>query len=168
MKYEIERRFLLKAIPDVVVEETILIEQFYLKNKDIWERVRFCESNKRGIFYLHTVKTFVSKSVNLEKEKTISEKEFLEFKNNCFTKTDSRFIKKQRNIISYEDLKWEVDIFENGYKLIIAEIEIPKKNYPLVIPDYINDVLLMEVTGIKNFSNKSLSLKISEKNKYLK
>ena len=78
----------------------------------------------------------------------------------------SRFINKVRYIYKDGDLKWEVDLFDNGYKLIIAEIEIPKKRYKLNIPDFIKDVLLLEVTGLKQFSNRNLSLNIKEINKY--
>jgi hypothetical protein len=58
------------------------------------------------------------------------------------------------------ELKWEVDKFGNDYRLIIAEIEIPKKNFKISFPDYITEMLLLEVTGIKQFSNRSLSLQI--------
>jgi CYTH domain-containing protein len=46
--------------------------------------------------------------------------------------------------------------------LIIAEIEIPTKDYEVIIPDYLKELVLIEVTGMKPFSNRSLSLKIKK------
>ena len=51
-----------------------------------------------------------------------------------------------------------VDKFDGH--LIIAEIEIPEQDYEVVIPDYIKKRVIIEVTGIKQFSNKNLSNKI--------
>jgi CYTH domain-containing protein len=41
--------------------------------------------------------------------------------------------------------------------LIVAEIEIPTIDYTVEMPDFIKDKLLIEVTGLKQFSNKNLS-----------
>ena len=89
--------------------------------------------------------------------------EFNAFKLRCFQKnTESKFIEKVRHIYPDGNLFWEVDIFGNGYELIIAEIEIPKKTFKLTIPDFIKEVNLLEVTGLKQFSNRNLSLKITK------
>ena len=46
MSIEIERKFLLKSIPDLLPVEKIKIDQFYFKNKDgVWERARQCDSD---------------------------------------------------------------------------------------------------------------------------
>jgi CYTH domain-containing protein len=42
----------------------------------------------------------------------------------------------------------------------VAEIEIPKKTFKVKIPDFIKSKMLLEVTGLKQFSNKNLSNKI--------
>jgi CYTH domain-containing protein len=42
----------------------------------------------------------------------------------------------------------------------VAEIEIPTKNHKVNIPNFIADKLLLEVTGLKQFSNRNLSNKI--------
>ena len=44
----------------------------------------------------------------------------------------------------------------------LFEIEIPKKTYKLTLPDFIKEVNLLEVTGLKQFSNRNLSLKITK------
>jgi len=162
MKLEIERKFLLKSMPDIPPAEIVKIDQFYLKN-DIgtWERARSWDSNTKGKCWIHTVKKSVSKGVNLEDERFLTEKEFKEFKSKCLlSTTESRFISKERWIYPDGNLYWEVDIFNSGHHLIVAEIEIPTKNYKVNIPKFIDDKLLLEVTGLKQFSNRNLSNKI--------
>jgi len=158
MKIEIERKFLLKSIPDLKPEETIEIFQWYRKNsKGIWERARSCYSDKIGFYFVHTIKRNISKGVNEEDEKFITSDEFNKFVKKCKNSNQSRYISKERLIYSHGDLKWEVDVFNNGHHLIVAEIEIPYLDYEVDIPDFISNKLLMEVTGLKQFSNKNLS-----------
>lgn len=164
MKLEIERKFLLKSVPDIKPVEIIKIEQFYFKNsKGIWERARSWHSDKNGMKYIHTVKKSVSKGVNLEDEYYMTSEQFQEFKNHCFSCDEYRHISKERWIYPDGPLFWEVDVFNSGYNLIIAEIEIPIKSYKLTIPDFIKDKMLLEVTEMKQFSNRSLSKKIINK-----
>lgn len=163
VKLEIERKFLLKSLPKIKPSESVEIDQYYLKNSHgIWERARTWVSDNGDIKYIHTVKKTISKGVNMEDEYLMSEEQYLDFKNKCnLPKSDSRFIKKIRYIFPSGDLYWEVDQFDNGYQLIVAEIETPTKGYKLTIPDFIKEVMLLEVTGLKQFNNKNLSLKIN-------
>ena len=161
-KLEIERKFLLKSLPSIPPTDSIKIEQFYLKKGRIWERVRSWVPLNGDIKYIHTIKKSISKGVCMEDENIISQEDFLGFKLECLsTGSESRSINKTRHIFPSSDgLYWEVDEFHNGYKLIVAEIEIPKKTYKINIPEFMSDLILMEVTGIKNFSNRNLSLEI--------
>lgn len=160
-KIEIERKFLLKSLPTIPPDKSIEIDQFYLKNsKGIWERVRKWEVDE-DIKYIHTIKKSISKLENIEDETEVSEDFYLLFKSKCESSKDSRFIKKTRHIFSHGELIWEIDEFHNGYKLIIGEIEIPKKDYKLQIPKYIKDLVLLEVSGMVQFSNRNLSLSIN-------
>ena len=173
IKLEIERKFLLKALPVRAYDDKITIDQYYWKNKsNIWERARTYHSEKYGDSYIHTIKKSVSKMSNMEDEKELTQEEFNLFKNKCMNDpTSSKYINKERYIYKCDDiknpnLKWEVDVFDNGYHLIVAEFEIPNKSYKINVPGYISDVLLLEVTGLKQFSNRALSLNISDINKY--
>lgn len=163
-KIEIERKFLLKSLPEIAPEDSIDIEQLYLYRDNIWERVRSWKSKKTGeVKFIHTIKTSISKSANIEDEKLITKEDFDIFKSQCFLpESQSLQIFKTRHLYPHGKLCWEVDEFHNNYKLIIAELEIPKKNYQISIPDYISDLILLEVTGVKQFSNRSLSLKIKK------
>ena len=160
---EIERKFLLKSLPSIEPDDKVRIDQFYWKNKQgTWERARTWFSNKDGNKYIHTIKKSISKGVNLENEREMTHEEFSSFKNRCHQPNqDSKFISKERWIYKDGPLKWEVDIFNNGYSLIVAEIELPKKRHQIKFPKFIEEVKLMEVTGKKQFSNRSLSLKIN-------
>jgi CYTH domain-containing protein len=159
MKIEIERKFLLKSIPEVKPDEVIEIFQWYRKNsKEIWERARSCYSDKNGFYFVHTIKKTIGKGINEEDEKFITSDEFNKFVEKCKKdKSQSRYISKERLVYQQGDLKWEVDVFNNGHHLIVAEIEIPTVDYEIEIPVFIKDKLLMEVTGLKQFSNKNLS-----------
>jgi CYTH domain-containing protein len=164
MKLEIEKKFLLKSIPEKSPDEIIKIDQWYNKNNsNIWERARKCESSINGTYYIHTIKKTISKGVNLEDEKELSKSEYDSFVKNCKTGlTESRFITKERYVYNIDSLKWEVDIFHSGHHLVIAELEIPKKTFKYKMPLFILDKLLLEVTGLKQFSNKNLSNKIEK------
>lgn len=159
---EIERKFLLKAMPDVLPTEKVKIDQFYFKNvQGIWERVRQWNSNVYGKKWIHTVKTKISNFSNEEVEKDITKKEYEKFKKRCRqNKSNSRYIKKERFIYLDGDLYWEVDIFKDKCHIIIAEIEIPSEDYDLNIPEFISKKALLEVSGLKQFSNRSLSVKL--------
>ncbi len=158
---EIERKFLLKSIPDGKPSETIKIKQWYLKVDGIWERARSMESNISGIKWVHTIKTRISDSSNIEEERDLSKDEFDDFVKRCKgSKQNAKYITKQRRIYPDGDLKWEVDVFSQKCHIIVAEVEIPTEDYELAIPDFIQKKNLLEVTGMKQFSNRSLSNRI--------
>jgi|LauGreDrversion4_2_1035121.scaffolds.fasta_scaffold54239_4 hypothetical protein len=159
---EIERKFLLKAMPDLIPTDIIKIDQFYFKNnKGVWERVRQYNSNVTGLKWIHTIKNRINELSNEEIEKEISKKEYDKFKTKCYAnKLNARHIRKERWIYPDGNLKWEVDLFKDNYHLIIAEIEIPSEDYNLVLPEFISKKSLLEVTGMKQFSNRSLSIKL--------
>ena len=162
-KLEIERKFLLKGMPSEQPLDIIDIDQWYLKNKyGIWERARTWNSDLNGLKWIHTIKTPISKGIQEEVERDLTEEEFDKFVKKCKLKTEeSRFITKQRWIYPIEkELYWEVDMFDTGHHLVVAEIELPKKNTKFTTPEFIREKILIEVTGMKQFSNKNLSNKL--------
>ena len=80
---EIERKFLLKAIPDLKPTEVIKIKQWYLKVDGIWERARSMDSNIYGIKWVHTIKTRISDISNIEEEYDMDKDAFDYFVNLC-------------------------------------------------------------------------------------
>lgn len=158
---EIERKFLLKAIPDLKPTEVIKIKQWYLKIEGIWERARSMDSNIYGIKWVHTIKTRISDISNIEEEWDMNKDEFDDFVKRCkSSKQNARFITKERRIYPDGELKWEVDVFSQKCHIIVAEIEIPTEDYELEIPEFIQKKSLLEVTGLKQFSNRSLSNRV--------
>jgi CYTH domain-containing protein len=159
---EIERKFIVKSLPSIDPDEILEIDQYYWKNgSGIWERARTYHSNVTGDYYMHTIKRPISRGVCEEIEHQLTKEEFDEFKVVALSEgEEARFIRKERWVYKDGILKWEIDKFKSGYNLIIAEVEIPKKSYRIKFPQFIKDIKLLEVTGLKQFSNRNLSLKI--------
>jgi len=157
---EIERRFLLKMAPKKLggFSKNLTIEQHYLSEKDadIVERVRETVSrfsDKETTFH-HTTKERISEMSVREIEKEITEEQF---DNYLETKGSKRSIGKTRVVKDTEDgLKWEIDVFSN-VSLVIAEIEIPSEDYDLKIPEWLEPYIIMEITGMHQFSNSNLA-----------
>jgi CYTH domain-containing protein len=162
--YEIERKFLLKQLPEVKYDEIIYIKQYYLESGDGYsDRVRKIEG-RGGVIYQRTKKIRKFERANEEIENEISENKFNKLKKKAISK-----IEKYRHIINNGEFRWEIDNFKN-INLIIGEIEIVVNdkeanqaiskinNFPL--PDFITDKLIMEVSDFKPFSNKRLAVPI--------
>jgi predicted NAD-dependent protein-ADP-ribosyltransferase YbiA (DUF1768 family)/CYTH domain-containing protein len=175
---EIERRFLLKSIPPLKYSAEYKIEQYYMPLEDgKVERVRALytiEGQLTNTFgqvqgdnvvkrkYIHTIKKPTDGLGMIETERFLDLIEFTLFKD----KSD-RAIYKTRYVLPHSnvqptaadkkhDLKWEIDKFDS-MDLAIAEIEIPSEDYELVIPDSIKPYIIMEITGMKQFSNSNLA-----------
>ena len=104
---EIERKFLLKSIPDIKPNEIIKIKQWYLKINGIWERARSMDSNLSGVKWVHTIKTRISDCSNIEEERELTKKEFEDFIKLCkSSKQNAKYITKERRIHIHDNLKW--------------------------------------------------------------
>lgn len=172
MKKEIERKFLLKALPTIYNYFEVEIQniiQYYYFSDNVWKRIRKIESNTCGNpsknIYLHTIKTYKD-GICYEDETNYSYEEYMSLMSEINSgKYECRAIMKTRYIYptdfeadfegEIKKLKWEIDVF--NFSLIIAEIEIPDINHPIEIPEYIKNNIIYEVTSINEFSNRSLS-----------
>ncbi len=155
-KLEIERRFLLKGLPNEIslddFDDTIRIWQYYLPNG---VRLRYQSSNINGSKYFHTEKTPTDNPmVDIELDYEISELEYHETYNNANGNVKS--IWKTRYIKYVGDLKYEIDVF-HYQTLTIVEVELPSVDYPLTLPDFIQKNLLLEVTEMRQFKNINLA-----------
>ena len=159
---EIEKRLLLKRLPldDSLFDEIQYIEQFYTptgryRKIELWNK----KPGNLVTKYIHTIKKAVSKGVSEENEVEISLLEFT----NAIKKT-TKFISKNRYIKKAGKYKWEIDEFVD-LCLIIAEIEVKtKKELKTVkLPKYIKETMILDVTGIKVFSNFNLAEKHTHK-----
>lgn len=154
MPLEIERRLLLKKIPDVKFDECHEIIQVYCPNGrfrhaciNVFSQPIMCDK------YTRTVKKRIGKGINEEIEVEISKKEFKSEMKRC-----TKIIHKTRYIKNVGKRKWEVDVFDFLY-LIIAEVEVRSKKElkTVTIPKFIKDQLICDVTGRNEFSNFNLA-----------
>lgn len=158
---EIERKYLIK-MPDIsVLENTfdvnkVNIIQTYLKSDDgIERRVR-----QRGLgnefSYYYTEKTGDGIS-RVEKEKRISEKEYL-----CFlmdADTSLRQIRKDRYCFVYENNYIELDIYPFWDDYAIVEVELTNENESVKLPSCVE--VVREVTFDNKFKNRSLASNVN-------
>ena len=164
MALEIERKFLLKQIPNRAPDKHYEIKQYYCEDKKSERNFRLRhitwwenEGKTKKEQYIETVKRRIKPGVYEENETELSISEF----QTRMKYAKSYLIKSRYIYIVSKKLKWEIDIFSE-MRLVLAEIEIPKMNYKIKIPDYIKDVLIMEVTKFDEFTNKALASSIKK------
>ena len=149
MAFEIERRFLIKNDNwKEFITKKIFIEQGYLtKSLDDWIiRIRFT-----GKEFKIALKKHIENFTSFEYEYSIPRKDGETIMSNL-----SNTIKKERFCLEVEKKFWIVDCFkENNYPLEIAEIELSNEKEDLILPSFVSK----EITGLKHYSNFSLSSK---------
>ena len=149
MALEIERRFLIKNDNwKKYISKRIFIEQGYLSESlDGWIiRIRLT-----GKDFKIALKKHIKNFTNFEFEYSIPQKDGETIMSNL-----SSTIKKERFFLEVEKKFWVVDCFkENNYPLEIAEIELSNAKENLSLPSFVS----REITGLKNYSNFSLSSK---------
>jgi len=154
-KLEIERRWLLKELPILKFDEFSSIRQYYTPAG------RFRELyNGSEYFYYFTIKTTIAVGINKEEETQITKGQFDEA-----IKTATSYICKDRRKYKDNGLIYEFDsiLLSNDNtipSLYIMEVELDDINQPITIPNIIQDVIIREITGEKQYSNFALSIKI--------
>lgn len=147
---EIERKFLLKRFPKLEKINTVYqIQQWY--HSDGFRYRYQVEIPNGDVKIFKTRKTNISKGVNQEEETILSQNEF-----NELDLSNSLSVKKIRTVLKYKGHKLEIDKYE-GLNIVILEVELEDLNEKIPMPKYIDKEILYEVTGIKEFSNKSLA-----------
>ncbi len=149
MALEIERRFLIKNDNwKEFITKKIFIEQGYLsKSCDDWIiRIRLT-----GKDFKIALKKHIKNFTNFEFEYSIPRKDGESIMSNL-----SNTIKKERYFLEFEKKSWIIDCFkENNYPLEIAEIELSNEEENFSLPSFISK----EITGVRHYSNFSLSYK---------
>jgi len=146
MGKEIERKFLVKEIPDLNAYPYKCLEQGYLSVNPV-VRVR----KEDDTYYL----TYKGKGFLEREEYNLPlNRESYE---HLIAKADGRIIKKKRYLIPYAKYTIELDVFEGELApLIFAEVEFETKEEALAFtpPEW----FLEDVTENKNYSNAYLAL----------
>lgn len=161
MSFEIERKFLVRSDDwRKLVTSRNQIRQAYLDmNPKVSIRVRIRDNSKATL----SLKSASSSLRRLELEYDIPtlEAEAL------IPLRQGNVIEKTRHVVPYgaaqnadasaagEKLAWEVDEFSGANSgLLIAEIELPREDYPVELPPWIGP----EVTGQSQYYNGSLAM----------
>ena len=147
MSLEIERRFLIKndQWKEFITHKTF-IEQGYLSYdlEDWIIRIRFNGKNFKIALKKH-IKNFT----NYEYEYLIPTSEGEEIMT-----TLTNTIKKERFFLEVDHQNWIIDCFKDkNFPLEIAEIELNEEKEDFILPSFLS----REITGLKNFTNFSLT-----------
>lgn len=148
---EIERKFLLKGLPETMPEATsVTIEQGYLPGERLVERLRAIEVNRERM-YFRTVKIGAGLvRTELEEETTA------EVFKSMWPLTKGKRLTKRRHRVADGDLAWEIDEFTDR-ALVLAEIELPSADTAVEIPDWLEPFVDREVTGDVAYLNSTLA-----------
>jgi len=148
---EIERKFLLRALPPAVRQiAPAHIRQGYLPGVRLVERLR--EVRRDGdTAWFRTVKSGTG-VVRMELEEETSRELFEEI----WPLTAGRRVIKRRYRMPVVGLTWEIDEFLDR-ELVLAEVELPSPATPVEPPDWLAPLLVREVTDEPAFSNASLA-----------
>jgi CYTH domain-containing protein len=158
MNLEIERRWLLKKVPNYLDDfETLVITQYYTTSG------RYRKTSKPIVdgvpqkdVYHHTIKNHISEGICEEIEKEIDADTFKEA-----VKTSHKVLCKFRYVYKANGLKYEIDyLYVNRQDYVFLEIELTDINQSIVIPDFINDLIVKEITGDKTLSNFALATNV--------
>lgn len=144
MPLEIERKYLVKPeLLQLPNEGKKLIQGYVWSDPDKSLRIRIA-GNKA----LLTIKTGTNPLRRSEFEYEIPMKDANELLVLCESK-----IEKIRYLIKYENLLWEIDVFEGENKgLIVAEVELSSEEQEINLPNWINT----EVTKDPKYLNVEL------------
>ena len=156
---EIERKYIIR-MPDISVlktqpEYTVSdITQIYVTPVDCdTHRVRRRAYPDRVLF-VETRKTRIDSISVTEIEGEISETRFNELRDSILD--GSSPVIKTRHTFLYEGQIFEIDIYPQWKNTAIMETELKDREERAKIPEFIE--ILREVTGIKEYSNASMSM----------
>lgn len=152
MHIEIERKYLLSALPAFPRTAAVLeIDQGYLPGTNLVERLRREVSREGVVRYFRTVK--VGSGVErIELEDETEQRIF----DHLWLLTEGRRLRKRRYVVPNGDDLWEVDEFLDR-TLVLAELEIPRADSAIAIPDWLKPALVREVTHEREYTNRSLA-----------
>lgn len=156
--FEIERKFLLKGIPDFSLDifrnaQRIDVEQFYLiSSNDEEVRVRR-RTQEDSSTYFKTKKRRISDLMRHETERFIRAIDYLEAHKTQLPRT--RIIRKDRYCFIWRNQYFELDVFRDPPGLCLLEIELTEENDQVELPPGL--AIEREVTDDKTYSNRALA-----------
>ena len=163
---EIERKYIimkpdveiLRALPGYTVSE---ITQTYLTSTDgSTRRVRKRDFGDH-VIYTETKKIRIDKISSEEREREISEEEYLGMLSE--KRSDSRPVEKTRHTFKYMGHTVEIDIYPRWKSTCIMETELESREEEVIYPPLIK--IVREVTGEKRYSNAAMAREFPEEPK---
>ena len=146
--YEIERKYLLRAMPRLPAGARVLrIDQGWIPGTRLKERLRRVREGDCTTYY-RTVK-LGSGLKRLEIEEETTEAVFRAL----WRLTRGKRIRKVRYVV---DDRWEIDRF-TGRELVLAEIELAYEEERVQVPEWLAPFVDREVTGDIRYTNYSLA-----------
>ena len=152
MSVEIERKYLLRSLPQMPAAEDVLdVDQGYIPGVNVRERVRRQRSRSGTTRFFRTIKMGVG-VVRTELEDETDERTF----NAMWPLTEGRRVRKRRHVVRHGEDVWEIDEFLDR-QLVLAELELDREDAPITMPDWLRAVLEREVTHDPGYTNRSLA-----------
>lgn len=150
---EIERKYLLNALPMLgSVVRAVEVDQGYLPGARINERVRRVKDSAGALTYFRTVKAGSGlERIEIEEEMT---REFFEA---VWPLTRGARVHKRRYYVPDGDVTWEIDEFLDRPDLWLAEVELRHAEQQVRVPEWLQPVLVREVTLEKAYTNYALA-----------
>lgn len=153
-KFVVDRGLYEKFLQNHKPEKYVKISQFYIPALNGTFRLRRSMNENFQFSYFVTLKKYISDGVNEEIEVNIDSNTAYEILNAVKGITG---VIKVRRVFNINDKRWEIDSFEGGVDLTLAEVELDNLNEDIILPVFIDE----EVTGNKDFSNESISSKLA-------
>ena len=148
---EIERKYLLRAFPERARSAPARdIAQGYLPGVRLVERLRRTDDGGQRRHF-RTVKLGTGMTrVEIEEECSA------ELFDALWPLTDGRRLRKVRHLVPDGALTWEVDRFTDR-DLVLAEVELATADQEITVPEWLQAVLIREVTGEDAYVNSNLA-----------
>lgn len=156
---EIERKFLLKARPDLKAKvfgdmAKASIEQMYLRFADKHARIRKMTQGSYSSYYFTTKTNFLGSRVSREEEeRRIGALDYWYLARDRDPATT--VIKKNRHYFVWKDQYFSLDVFQKPKPLNMLEIELLGENDDVDLPPFLE--IDREVTGDHGYSNYSIA-----------
>ncbi len=156
---EIERKYLIR-MPDpetltARADRVLEIEQVYLKSADPDVGARIRKTVENGVTtYRKTEKQTISPVVRIEREYEITLQDWNILLG--FADRERATIRKTRYCVPMGTLTAEVDVYAFWKDRALCEVELPDKDTPVTLPDWIE--VVREVTYDRNYTNAGIAL----------
>lgn len=160
---EIERKFLLRGVPDFGIEalsgaQKVLIEQMYCVAPDGEEfRLRKRTFRNASVYY-KTKKTVINSRVREEYETVISPLEYIRLQK--FQESGTGSIRKERCYFVYSNQYFELDRFLDA-EIVLLEAELTEENDAVDIPPFCG--VVREVTDEPLWRNREIARRLGTK-----